>query len=134
MCIRDRVTLQQFKEIEASDYVENGGQLSLYNVYNKAVSYTHLDVYKRQDVYGANGIDWKDAISTRAQVTYNSGNRQNQNNEIIHCYTVTFTIRLYHKVNEQMRIIWNGNKYRILSINRELYKQSITIVTELINE
>ena len=30
--------------------------------------------------------------------------------------------------------IWNGNKYRILSINRELYKQSITIVTELINE
>nr|WP_244668142.1 hypothetical protein [Phocaeicola vulgatus] len=43
-------------------------------------------------------------------------------------------MRLYHKVNEQMRIIWNGNKYRILSINRELYKQSITIVTELINE
>ena len=87
-----------------------------------------------KDVYGANGIDWKDAINTRAQVAYNSGNRQNQNNEIIHCYTVTFTIRLYHKVNEQMRIIWNGNKYRILSINRELYKQSITIVTELINE
>ena len=79
-----------------------------------------------KDVYGANGINWK--------VTYNTGNRQNQNNEIIHCYTVTFTIRLYHKVNEQMRIIWNGNKYRILSINRELYKQSITIVTELINE
>lgn len=52
-----------------------------------------------KDVYGANGIDWKDAISTRAQITYNSGNRQNQNNEIIHCYTVTFTIRLYHKVN-----------------------------------
>ena len=31
-----------------------------------------------KDVYGANGIDWKDAISTRAQITYNSGNRQNQ--------------------------------------------------------
>ena len=87
-----------------------------------------------KDVYGANGIDWRDIISTRAQVTYNTGNRQNQNNEIIQCYTVTFHIRLYHKVNEQMRIIWNGNKYRILSINRELYKQSITIVTELINE
>lgn len=87
-----------------------------------------------KDVYGANGIDWRDIISTRAQVTYNTGNRQNQNNEIIHCYTVTFTIRLYHRVNEKMRIIWNGNKYRILSINRELNKQSITIVTELINE
>jgi len=53
-----------------------------------------------KDVYGANGINWKDVISTRAQVTYNTGNRQNQSNEIIHCYTVTFTIRLYHKVNE----------------------------------
>lgn len=87
-----------------------------------------------KDGYGANSIDWRDVISTRSQVTYNSGNRQNQNNEIIHCYTVTFTIRLYHNVNEQMRIVWNGNKYRILSINRELYKQSTTIVTELINE
>lgn len=34
-----------------------------------------------KDVYGANGINWKDVISTRAQVTYNTGNRQNQNNE-----------------------------------------------------
>lgn len=30
-----KVTLQQSKEIEASDYVENGGHLSLDNVYNK---------------------------------------------------------------------------------------------------
>lgn len=30
-----KITLQQSKEIEASDYVENGGQLSLDNVYNK---------------------------------------------------------------------------------------------------
>lgn len=87
-----------------------------------------------KDGFGANSIEWKDVVSTRAQVTYNNGNRQNQNNEIVHSYTVTFTIRLYHRINEGMRIIWNGNKYRILSINRELYKQSITIVTELINE
>ena len=85
-----------------------------------------------KDVYGANGIDWKDAISTRAQITFNSGYRQIQNIEIIHCYSVT--IRQKQKKKKQMRIIWNGNKYRILSINRELYKQSITIVTELINE
>lgn len=87
-----------------------------------------------QDGYGANTIEWRDVTNTRAQVTYNSGNRQNQNSEIIHSYTITFTIRLYHKVNEDMRILWNGKKYRILSINQELYKQSITIVTELINE
>lgn len=87
-----------------------------------------------KDEFGGNAIDWKDVISTRAKVTYNSGSRQNQNNEIVNTYTVTFTIRLYHRIDEPMRILWNGNKYRILSINRELYKQSITIITELINE
>lgn len=28
-----------------------------------------------QDDYGANGIEWKDIISTRAKTDYNSGNR-----------------------------------------------------------
>lgn len=84
--------------------------------------------------YGADSIRWDDVISTRAQVSYNSGQRQNQNNEIVHSYTITFTIRYYHKINERMVILWKGNKYRILSINRELYKQSITIISELINE
>lgn len=87
-----------------------------------------------KDTYGANTTEWKDVISTRAQVTYNNGNRQNLNNEIVHTYTITFTIRLYHRINEQMRILWDGKKYRVLSINKELYKQSVTIITELINE
>lgn len=87
-----------------------------------------------KDIYGADSIRWDNIINTRAQVSYNSGKRQNQNNEIVHSYTITFTIRYYHNVNELMIIIWKGNKYRILSINRELYKQSITIITELINE
>ena len=56
-----------------------------------------------KDGYGANSIDWRDVISTRSNVTYNSGNRQNQNNEIVHSYTVTFTVRYYHKVNENHR-------------------------------
>lgn len=30
-----------------------------------------------QDGYGANTIEWRDVTNTRAQVTYNSGNRQN---------------------------------------------------------
>lgn len=87
-----------------------------------------------QNEYGANGIEWKDVISTRAKADYNSGNRQNENNEIVHNHTITFTMRYYHKVSDDMRIIWNGNKYRILSINKEIYKQSTTIITELINE
>lgn len=87
-----------------------------------------------QDDYGANGIEWKNVISTRAKAIYNSGNRQNENNEIVHNSTITFTIRYYHNVTDDMRIIWNGNKYRIVSIYKELYKQSTTIITEIIND
>lgn len=34
---KELVTLQQSKAVEGSDYVENGGQISLDNVYNKAI-------------------------------------------------------------------------------------------------
>jgi len=69
-----------------------------------------------KDEFGANKIDWETFIEkTRAGVSYNSGNRVNENNEIIFAYTVIFTIRLYHNIDERMRILWNKNKYRILS-------------------
>ena len=87
-----------------------------------------------KDSYGANTSLWVDKFTTRAQVTTNSGNRLNQNYEIIHTYNLTFTIRLYHNVEEADRIIYNGKKYKIISINKELYKQAITIIGELINE
>ena len=87
-----------------------------------------------KDSYGGNVTEWRDVISTRAKVKHDSGSRENQNNEIFHTAIVSFTIRLYHRLNESMIIIWNGRKYRILSIINELYKQSITIKTELINE
>ena len=87
-----------------------------------------------QNEYGANGIEWRDVTSTRAMANYNNGNRQNENNEIVHNQTITFTIRYYHNITDDMRIIWNGKRYRILSINKEIYKQSATIITELIND
>lgn len=87
-----------------------------------------------QNEYGANGVEWKDIISTRAKATFNTGSRQNENYEIVHNYTITFTIRHYHNVTDDMRIIWNSQKYRILSINKEIHKQTTTIITELINE
>lgn len=87
-----------------------------------------------KDAFGANTTLWVDKFTCRAQVNTNSGNRLNQNNEIIHTYNVTFTIRLYYNVEESDRIIFNGKKYRIISVNKELYKQAINIIGELINE
>lgn len=87
-----------------------------------------------QNEFGANAIEWTDLITTRAQVTYNSGSRVNENNEVIFNYEKIFTIRVYHQINERMRIIWEGKKYRILSIEEDKHKQKLTIRTELINE
>lgn len=87
-----------------------------------------------QNVYGANELEWSTFIETRAFVNYTSGNRMTANNEVIWSYQVNFTIRVYHQVNEKMRIIWNDKKYRILSIEEDKDKQKLTIRTELINE
>ena len=87
------------------------------------------------DEYGANSLKWVQHISkTRAKVTYSSGSRANENNEITFAYEVIFTIRIYHKVDERMRIIWESKKYRILSIEEDQSLQQLTIKTELINE
>ena len=84
--------------------------------------------------FGATSMEWVDYLQTRANIKFNSGNRVNQNNETFTSYTLTFTIRFYHKVNEQMRIIYQGKKYRILAINSNRTKQSTEIIGELINE
>lgn len=85
--------------------------------------------------YGANSTKWETFIGkTKAQITYTSGNRLNENNEIIFAYEVVFTVRIYHQINERMRIIWKNKKYRILSIEENKHLQTLTIKTELINE
>lgn len=87
------------------------------------------------DEFGANTLNWVQHIpKTRAKVTYNSGSRANTNNEIIFAYEVVFTVRIYHQIDERMRIRWEGKKYRILSIEEDRTLQQLTIKTELIND
>ena len=87
------------------------------------------------DDFGANTVIWEPSIKqTRAKVTYNSGNRVNENNEITFAYEVIFTVRIYHQINERMRIIWKNRKYRILAIEYNKEQQQQIIKTELINE
>ena len=88
----------------------------------------------QQNGFGANAIKWTEFVITRAGVTYSNGNRANENNEIVYTYTVVFKIRYYHEVTEFMRIIWNGQKYRILSIQTDKHKQFKLINAELIND
>lgn len=84
--------------------------------------------------YGANKTEYAPYIQTRADVSYESGTRAIENNEVIFSYNKIFTIRYYHNIDENDRIIWNKKKWRILSIEPDKSKQLITIRTELINE
>lgn len=87
------------------------------------------------DDFGAEKEKWVTFIKdTRAKVTYNSGNRANENGDIFYSYEVLFTVRIYHQINEYMRIIWKNRKYRILSIEHNKEQQQQIIKTELINE
>lgn len=87
------------------------------------------------DEFGASYTRWETFIGkTKAQVTYTTGNRLNENNEIIFAYEVVFTVRIYHQIDERMRIIWKNKKYRILSLEENKALQSLTIKAELINE
>lgn len=88
-----------------------------------------------KDDFGATEHLWKPIIiNTRAKVSYSSGGRANENNEIVFAYEVLFTMRIYHQINERMRIIWKNRKYRILSIEYNREQQQQIIKTELINE
>ena len=87
-----------------------------------------------KDEFGANNRAWKELLRTRANVKIKNGQRAVENNEVINTYVVEFSIRLYHNINENMVIRWNGNRYRILAIDKNLYKQCLIIQAEKINE
>ena len=87
-----------------------------------------------KNIFGANEKKWIRHINTRSIVKFNNGNRKIENNEIVNSYSLTFTLRFYHNITEDMRIVWNGKKYRILSIFPDKHKQSIEIIGDLINE
>ena len=87
-----------------------------------------------KNIFGANEKKWIRHINTRSIVKFNNGNRKIENNEIINSYSLTFTLRFYHNITEDMRIVWNDKKYRILSIFPDKHKQSIEIIGDLINE
>lgn len=87
-----------------------------------------------EDDYGANSVEWQFYKTTRASVKEESGNRANENNEIVFNYNVKFTVRHFHNLSENMRIIWKNRKYRILNIFPDDNIQRIEITTELINE
>ena len=70
----------------------------------------------------------------RARMTYSGGDRVNENGDIFYSHKVMFEIRQGLVFDELHRIFWDGDYYRILSIEKDRQNQSIKIVCEKVNE
>lgn len=85
--------------------------------------------------YGSSSKRWETFIGkTRAEVKFENGDYVNQVNEMVHTQKVIFTVRIYHQITPDMRIVWENRKYRILFLEPNKKLQSLTIKAELINE
>ena len=84
--------------------------------------------------YGSEDIEYTLIKTTKAEVKYLSGNRVKTEFEYYNDYSVSFTIRSYHKVSYDYVIEYSDNKYRILSIEPNKLHNLINIITELIND
>lgn len=96
----------------------------------ECIVFQQLEIVK--DEYGATEQIYNDLINTRARVEYSGGSRTNTNNEIYNEYSLTFTVRGYHQIKEDMLIKWRDKLYRILSID-DTIKEMKVIQAELLN-
>lgn len=104
---------------------------------NKLITVQKLNIFKNKfgEVETEEGEEWIDKLKNiRSQVTYQNGNRVDENNELFFAYQVTFTVRIYHKIDELDRVVYNDKNYRILSIEENDELQLKNLRCELINE
>lgn len=84
--------------------------------------------------FGEETTEWKITYKTRARLLHISGNRTNENNEIVFPYVKTFEVRDYVPVGEYDRIVWNKETYRILDITPDKTQKKLTIKTQIVND
>lgn len=84
--------------------------------------------------YGERMEDYVLSMTTRARVDFNSGNRTNENDEIVYNYQKTFNIRSYVPVKDTSHIEWQEKMYRVLSVEKRREYNDIVVIAELINE
>lgn len=71
---------------------------------------------------------------TRAKVGHIGGSRQVINGEITTPYSKNFVMRIYVPVTDTSCIKYEGNFYRVMSIDRDKSMQQVVVTTELVQE
>lgn len=75
-------------------------------------------------------------ISTRADIRHDRGSRIDDNGEIFHPYDITFIVWLYIKdhIDDYDTVIWEGRRYRIVTLEPVRETQILYIKCTLENE
>lgn len=79
--------------------------------------------------YGNTNRKWVCKYSTRARVNYSSGTRGELNDELFYTVEREFIVRHYVPVVDTDIIVWNNEKWRIISIDRNRQYNNIFIRT-----
>lgn len=87
-----------------------------------------------RDSLGGTSESWVKVFDKRAYIRFKSGARKEANGEIYNTTVNTIMIRICKEVNAKMRIEYDGQKYKILSINHDRKQQATVIEAEVINE
>ena len=83
--------------------------------------------------YGTIQTSYAKKYETKACVRFNSENMVVSEGEIFFPVNRTFIVRAYVPIVETDRIEYQGQEYKILSINKNIYYNDIEVVTTLVN-
>lgn len=85
--------------------------------------------------YGNTSRKWYFKCTTRAKKDFASGGRTTENEEIFYTVEREFIVRIYVPVVETDIIVWNDQKWRIISIDRsEKYNNTVIKTTKIMDE
>lgn len=77
---------------------------------------------------------WTTTITTKSDVLFESGTGTMKHGEVFTDYKVGFRIRNYHQVDENMRILFGGKKYKVEAVLPNFEKSMTLLKTAKINE
>lgn len=86
------------------------------------------------DEYGEQLQQMQFSRTTRARIIHKSGQQTVTNNEIVYPYLFTFETYRYNDIKEVDEIRYKGQRYNILSVVDDRYKNNKTIECQIINE
>ena len=87
-----------------------------------------------RDMYGGVTDTWVKAFDARAWVRFKSGARKMVNGELVNYESNSIEVRLNKAITVKMRIEFDGQRYRILSLYHDRKKMATIMEVEGINE